>query len=328
MIRRRHQDETNISFLDVICCGFGAIVLLLVIVQTQSPDVLESSETDRRGQIRALQEELFALRGDINYLERELNARQEQLGIETERVAILRRTLEDEAIRLAALDREHEAASGERGNLFAALQTLTEEMRRLYASYQSNRSYIGGIPVDSEYIIFVIDTSGSMYHYAWSRMIDEIVNILDIYPRVRGVQIMNDMGQYMFQTYRGEWMPDTPERRRIIVSQLQRWNAFSNSSPIEGVQNAIRTFANPEHKISIYVMGDDYTGRSLSAVLDGVRSANSRGADGKPMVRIHAIGFPVMYAAGEQAQAARYAALMRAMTQQNLGSFVGLNDYR
>jgi hypothetical protein len=49
--------------------------------------------------------------------------------------------------------------------LLAAQQELTEEMRRL----QSRTAYrrpddapIGGIPVDSEYVIFIIDTSGSM----------------------------------------------------------------------------------------------------------------------------------------------------------------------
>jgi hypothetical protein len=53
-----------------------------------------------------------------------------------------------------------------------------------------------------------------------------------------------------------------------------------------------------------------------------------RDARGNALVRVHAIGFPVMQAAGEHAAAARFAALMRAMTHQNMGSFVGLNDYR
>ena len=117
MTRRRSSEDTNVSFLDVICCGFGAIVLLLVIVQTQSPEVIEESETDQNQSIRALQEELFALRGEIDFLDRELNAKQEQLGLEEERVAILLEQQEVSEKRLFALQEENTAAEGPKGEL-------------------------------------------------------------------------------------------------------------------------------------------------------------------------------------------------------------------
>ena len=42
-------------------------------------------------------------------------------------------------------------------------------MRRLLADYKPpiDEYKVGGIPVDSEYIIFLIDTSGSMKQAAW-----------------------------------------------------------------------------------------------------------------------------------------------------------------
>ncbi|GAG30524.1 unnamed protein product, partial [marine sediment metagenome] len=51
---------------------------------------------------------------------------------------------------------------------------------------------IGGIPVDSEYIIFIIDTSGSMHNYAWSMVRKKMEEILEIYPKVKGIQVMNN----------------------------------------------------------------------------------------------------------------------------------------
>src|SRR5210317_458800 len=90
MRKKRAAEEANISFLDVICCGFGGIVLLLLIVQTQVPDILEVSDTDASGRVKALQEQLFDIRGEINYLERELTAKNEQIDVQEERVAILR----------------------------------------------------------------------------------------------------------------------------------------------------------------------------------------------------------------------------------------------
>ena len=52
---------------------------------------------------------------------------------------------------------------------------------------------------------------------------------------------MNDMGRYMFETYSGRWIPDTPSRRRAVVD-LKGWNSFSNSSPVEGIVAAVRGF--------------------------------------------------------------------------------------
>ena len=43
-------------------------------------------------------------------------------------------------------------------------------MKSLLADYKPpiGEYKVGGIPVDSEYIIFIIDTSGSMKNYAWT----------------------------------------------------------------------------------------------------------------------------------------------------------------
>lgn len=328
---RRRSEDSSIAFLDIICCGFGAIILLLVIVQTGTPDVLESSENQQGGRIKVLQEELFTLRGEIDYLERELTSKQEQLDVETERVAILRGELDQTGYRLASRQESNIDEEERQTELKVALQSLSEEMRRLLGdAYQRRDNIIGGIPVDSEYVIFIIDTSGSMYNYAWNRVVDEIVNILDIYPNLKGMQIMNDMGQYMFGSYRGQWIPDTPSRRRIVIDQLRTWHPFSNSSPVEGITAAIRSFYSPDRKISLYVFGDDFTGRSMEPVLETVKNLNRENPDSEPMVRIHAIGFPVQFQgnAGQNSSGARFAALMRELAHQNNGTFVGLNDFR
>jgi hypothetical protein len=38
--------------------------------------------------------------------------------------------------------------------------------------------------VDSEYIIFIIDTSGSMQQYNWDRVQQKLDETLDVYPQV------------------------------------------------------------------------------------------------------------------------------------------------
>jgi hypothetical protein len=63
--KRREFEVFTLSFLDCICCGFGAIILLLVLTDVGKPIVIEKSEKNLNGQIDALQRQLFELRGDL-----------------------------------------------------------------------------------------------------------------------------------------------------------------------------------------------------------------------------------------------------------------------
>jgi hypothetical protein len=141
---------------------------------------------------------------------------------------------------------------------------------------------------------------------------------------------MNDMGQYMFSNYAGKWIPDTPARRRIILERLRGWAPFSNSSPVEGIEAAIRTYSSRDKKISLYVFGDEFTGESIDHVVKTVDRMNKKDADGNRLVRIHAIGFPVMFSriGFEENTGVRFATLMRILCRENGGAFVGLNTTR
>jgi hypothetical protein len=281
--------------------------------------------------LEELQQQLFAVRGETAVVNQELNAKHEQLSAFKDRLAMLTRQLGALESRYYTTRRDAEQESNESTQLAIARQSLSAEMERLLGEdFERENDLVGGIPVDSEYIIFVIDTSGSMFQMAWNRMIEVIVETLDVYPEVKGIQIMNDMGEYMFSSYRNQWIPDTPARRNTIISTLRNWSPFSNSSPVEGVTRAISSFYEPGKKISIYVLGDDFQpGGSITQVLQTIDRINRPDAEGNRMVRIHAIGFPVIFSLDRRYHqtAYRYANLMREMTQRNGGTFVGLNSF-
>jgi hypothetical protein len=329
--KRRGAEEFNIAFLDVICCGFGAIILLLMITKTVQPVVLEQSSINLDGQIALLQKTLFQIRGETTVFNRELNAKQEQISTEQKRLAILKTQFATLNTQFAQQAKAASLSQQEHGKLAIALQSLTDEMQRLLGeNYRSQNDLIGGIPVDSEYIIFLIDTSGSMFNYGWQRMLNEVVATLELYPQVKGIQVMNDMGDYMFNNYRRQWIPDSEARRAAVIKRLRTWNPFSNSSPVEGIETAIRTFFAQDKKISLYVMGDEFTGRSIQEVLRTVERLNQRNENRERLVRIHAIGFPVQFSRPSHLQKTgiRFATLMRELTYRNGGTFVGLNDFR
>ena len=53
---RREILDSGLSFLDVISCGFGAVILLLIITKTVEPVVLEKSTDDLEALLIKLQE--------------------------------------------------------------------------------------------------------------------------------------------------------------------------------------------------------------------------------------------------------------------------------
>lgn len=331
MIKRRSTESFNISFLDVISCGFGAIILLLMITKSSAPVPLEVADVPIEGSVLELQRQLFAIRGETNILNRDLNAKHEQLSEYEERIARLRRELSTLNGQFNTSSQQSTVNSILEGRLALAQQQLTEEMLRLQANQAELKltDSIGGVPVDSEYIIFVIDTSGSMFNYSWTKVLEVFTDTLDIYPEVKGIQVLNDMGDYMFSSFRGDWIPDTPARRSAIIQRLRTWNPFSNSSPVEGITYAIRTYYDPTKKISIYVFGDDFSGNSIAEVVATIDRINREDENGNRMVRIHGIGFPVQFSQPSRYQTGgkRFAALMRELARKNGGTFVGLNDF-
>ncbi|TLY67599.1 MAG: VWA domain-containing protein [Gammaproteobacteria bacterium] len=316
MHRRRSFEVFTLSFLDTICCGFGAVILFYTILSAQAGaarlkdhDVL-SSEVDRlKEEVQQGDRNLAVLRDSLTRTQ--LSSLAGDLSRIRGRYAGSR---EDAAV-TNIIERQ----------LVAGQETLTEEMQRLIAQRaQSPRTAdIGGIPLDSEYVIFIIDTSSSMTSNHWEVNLGVVEELLSLYPHVQGLQVMNDQGTYMYEGTRGRWLSDTPEQRKDIRERARKWRAFSQSNPVPGMEEAVRRYWAPDKRVAVFVLGDEFTGDSIQEALDAIGSANKPGPDGRRPIRIHAIGFPE----GPDMPPftnIRFSALMRFICEQNGGTFVGM----
>ncbi len=325
--RRRNVEAFSLSFLDCICCGFGAIILLLVLSKIYEPVIIEKTQDDLQSLIALLQQELFDIRGETTVINRDLEDVRIQTSDSKLKLARLQGDLSKVRGQYAATQMDSEATLDE-GALNITKQRLTDEMRRLAPFFRrADDDAVAGIPADSEYVIFIVDTSGSMQQFNWDRAIRKLTETLDVYPQVKGLQIMNDNGSYMFQQYRGKWIPDTPGRRQAIINTMKNWRPFSDSNPVDGIIYAISTYWAPDKKISIYVFGDEFSGGSVENVIRQVDTVNRVDAAGNRMVRIHAVGFPFFFEPGRQIAdtSRRFAQLMRILCDRNGGTFVALS---
>jgi len=336
---RKPIEVFNLSFLDVISCGFGAIILLLVLSLALEPLTLSRMGAAINAKKETVEEEYREITGQSRQLRDTIEEKSKTL----QNIKLDLARLEDELLQLQRKNSKIRGVVAEKAstqeNLEIVMQNLSEEMKRLLsqAEYKApdKDAVIGGIPVDSEYIIFIIDTSGSMKRFAWPMVVRKVEEVLNIYPNVKGLQVINDMGHYMFSAYAGKWIPDTPLRRREVISRLRNWDSYSNSSPVEGINHAIRVYFRKDQRISLYIFGDDFSSGNVNAVVKEVSRMNNANAEGETLVRIHAFGFPVLFNgdvlfANNMFSDSRvhFANLMRTLAERNSGSFVGLTGLK
>jgi hypothetical protein len=301
----------NISFLDIISCAFGAIVLLVLLAKNDTGgeffDVAKLSE---------LIQAVTQTQSQVDQQQNTLTDKQLQLAQQQQAAASNR-------LKANALESDVAAAKNQVEKLSSTADGLSTiiQSRQRAALQQGNATErdeeVGGIPVDSEYIIFIVDTSGSMQRI-WSKVLKTMEDILDNHPRVKGVQVMSDMGDYLVSSSAGQWRKDTPGSRNAILAAMRNWRGRSNSSPVEGLTVALKTYARKTQSLSIYILGDEYTGGSYDPVIETLNKLNSDPKTGKRLARVHAIGF----LSGQPT--IKYSTLMREVTRQNRGTFLAL----
>ena len=308
--RRENLEIFTISFLDIISSAFAAVVLLVLLSKP-----FEGSSSDV-GTTQELLQQVIAAQSSVEVSAAALEKKERELS----RLKQINAQLNDSQIAaesaLGAKTREVEKLDGDLEGL-SLVQSALKRASIRPSSSTTRDVEVGGIPVDSDYIIFIVDTSGSMLTI-WDRVSREVINVLKIHPKVKGFQIMNDNGIHLISSYVGKWIPDTPQRRSGVMKVFGAWQSASNSSPVEGLEVALKRYAKANISLSIYIFGDDYTGSSYDAVVDSVEKLNRNKITGKQLAKIHAVGFMSNYATN------RFSILMREVTKRNGGTFLAL----
>ena len=206
--KKRNSETFSLAFLDIITCGFGAILLLIIIVKPAPVETLiETQYTDLVEQISKLSVEVTRLRDFLATV----NAKQPDSGDLTAADKAIQR----QSSEIQQAGAELKQIRGENEALQIALESLKKANIQVDARPTERDVEVGGIPVDSEYVIFIIDSSGSMAEI-WDLVSNTMNRILDIHPKVKGFQVMNDNGVYLVESTRRQWLPDTPRRRNFV----------------------------------------------------------------------------------------------------------------
>lgn len=326
-MKRREFEVFSLSFLDCICCGFGAIILLFILSMGAARNTVRTSRQQLDSVLQQRLADLGQLKVTRERVSGELAAREKTLEEITKDLGDLQAMI---AQLEAQLQNEN---SGKK-----ALLTDVEQLKREIAAMQTETPIPQldatapiGVPVESNYVAFVIDTSGSMRdpntEQLWSYVLNKFEEVIRAYPEVKGVQFLDADGRFILGRA-GGWIPDTPETRTAILQAIRRYQIFSNSNPVPGIERAMRTLYEPDNadmKMGIYVFGDEFTETS-EKVLEKLDRLNQPNAEGKRPITINGIGFPNLLRAGFSLgqSGVKFANLMRELTQRHGGAFIAV----
>jgi len=173
---RRDFTVFSLSFLDCICCGFGAVILLFVLMNARANQSREELTRDLRGEVSRIEVEILRLEKEKVLARNTL----EEIEEETVQTQGLSREVLDQ------IKQSREELSDQEGQTLAAkehvnqlktdLLSLEEGIKRLKAGAESeepgdaalsffgdgSRQYLTGLKLGGERTLVLVDTSASM----------------------------------------------------------------------------------------------------------------------------------------------------------------------
>ena len=161
--KRRDTEVFSLAFLDCICCGFGAVLLVFVLTVAQKMNVDKTDVDDLRERTRAMERNITLSQAEIDRLAKVLAAAQLELD------DVNAKSTQDQ-LKLSNRQRELMLMLQQTGAMKEALATLLGEKKNLPTEDHApipipnidRRQYLTGVKLNGDFIVFVVRASGSM----------------------------------------------------------------------------------------------------------------------------------------------------------------------
>lgn len=153
MPKRREAQSSALSFMDCICCGFGAVLLLFIL--TAKAQITDSQEKAKQSvnAAKTLETAIHEAKARKLALEKEIEALDPQPNIKASSVAAL--AVEQERLAKAVEDQT---------NALTALKTNAEPTKQPAALDRpsADNSYLSGLRLRAPRAVILLESSGSM----------------------------------------------------------------------------------------------------------------------------------------------------------------------
>jgi|TARA_B110000467_G_C18324028_1_gene487521 hypothetical protein len=239
---RRQFNVFNLSFLDVMACGFGAIILFFMIINSQVKSRSNKASVVLQSQTEFLEEEIIDGQKRMVTMKNEINKIDEDNSIIQGSIDELLKVIEDLSEEISQYENRSLASKDSVEKLKSDIKILEKESKRMSSEAEKQsqlsgdspfdrggegqRQYISGCKVSGQRVLFLVDSSTSMLANSYANAL-----LFSIYPDeekirapkwsqvVKGVEWMatrlkgefqiytfNESAQSVLEQSDGEWI--------------------------------------------------------------------------------------------------------------------------
>lgn len=161
--KRRETEIFSMSFMDCICCGFGAVLLLFILTTGQRADHTEDTVDELKQRVAAMEKEITREQDELNRMARPVALTDAELAALREENRNTKSRADQQEQELRQLLRLVAALKDEEARLLADLKSLPEEEQQpVPIPDVDRRQYLTGVRMEGSHILFVVRASGSM----------------------------------------------------------------------------------------------------------------------------------------------------------------------
>jgi hypothetical protein len=164
LVRKRRDTEIfSLSFLDCICCGFGAVLLVFLLTISQKSNVDRSVVEEVRERVRKVEREKQLTQQELDRLAQMLAAAQLELEDLTAKNAQDDLKLSERKRELLLMLQQTGAMKDALERLLAQKEALpTDDIAPIPIPEIDRRQYLTGVKLQGEFVVFLVRASGSM----------------------------------------------------------------------------------------------------------------------------------------------------------------------
>lgn len=179
MAKRREFNVFSLSFLDIMSCGFGAVILIFIVIHHGTESQSRNVNVNLVSKANELKQDVAKAKLKMSEVRNSLKQTDDDISRATDRSLDLTRQISELQSRIEALSMSGASKSEEIEKLKQELRKLQEENASLKGSVageeeagsslrsfvgQGNRQYLTGMRMGGTHILILLDSSASMLH--------------------------------------------------------------------------------------------------------------------------------------------------------------------
>ncbi|MBV1878096.1 MAG: VWA domain-containing protein [Pseudomonadales bacterium] len=186
MAKRREFNVFSLSFLDIMSCGFGAVILIFIVIQHSTESTQQDSQIELLAEIEKLEQQIEQGTENLISLKNTLKETDDKVVTSEQLIIDIEQKISELVAQIDAADDKGISEKASIEALKAELKILEEDAASLKGSVgedeasgssarthvgDGDRQYLTGVNLGGENILILLDTSASM-------LADTIVNIV------------------------------------------------------------------------------------------------------------------------------------------------------